>query len=569
MSTLGKMILATILEGTTARGHMAALAQATGVSRSPDWCRIDALPRRDWHLGAEQAARIATSVLRTDTGTMALWPEQGAALQDLATCGGLVAPLAVGRGKALISILAASVVACERPLLMVPASLREQTVAHVLPEMRRHWRIHENLQVAAYSELSQAKHATALEDYQPDLLILDECHYLAHPTTAARTKRVMRWLRAARAVLGRDCLVVALSGTIHRKSLTAWAHLAVAALGMGAPVPHKWHTTREWSEALDLDIPADRRTKPGALALWARDGESVEEAVGRRITETPGIVASGADQLGTSLVISELPVAVPDSVRAALRALDATWITPAGDYLIDSLSYYRTAREISLGYELHWIEPAPREWLEARKAWANEAREIIRAGKADTELTAARYAAARGSSTLAEWHRIKSRFVPRVAMHPIDRYITGVVAQWARESPGLIWVDSPWLGASLATDTGLPYYPAGDDRVLTARPETTGACIVSLAHSEGKNLQAYSANLVLAPMSSGKAWEQLLGRTHRHGQMADTVTCDVCLHTAPLRESLEAARREAAYVEHTLGARQKLCYATYTETTRP
>lgn len=81
------------------------------------------------------------------------------------------------------------------------------------------------------------------------------------------------------------------------------------------------------------------------------------------------------------------------------------------------------------------------------------------------------------------------------------------------------------------------------------------------AHGEGKNLQHWSKNLFVAPPSSGKTWEQVLGRTHRAGQQADEVVADVWLHAEELRASFIQARADARYIEATLGSRQKLCYA--------
>jgi hypothetical protein len=103
------------------------------------------------------------------------------------------------------------------------------------------------------------------------------------------------------------------------------------------------------------------------------------------------------------------------------------------------------------------------------------------------------------------------------------------------------------------------YFGAGDSSILTTDEPAIIASIA--AHSEGKNLERYSRNLVVAPMTSGKAWEQLLARTHRHGQQADEVVCEVFLHIPELRDSFEQARSDARYLEDTYGNRQKLNYA--------
>jgi hypothetical protein len=53
----------------------------------------------------------------------------------------------------------------------------------------------------------------------------------------------------------------------------------------------------------------------------------------------------------------------------------------------------------------------------------------------------------------------------------------------------------------------------------------------------------------------------MLARTHRHGQEADEVTCEMFMHIDELEKSFEQARRDARYLEDTYGNRQKLNYA--------
>jgi hypothetical protein len=53
----------------------------------------------------------------------------------------------------------------------------------------------------------------------------------------------------------------------------------------------------------------------------------------------------------------------------------------------------------------------------------------------------------------------------------------------------------------------------------------------------------------------------MLGRTHRHGQKAEVVTAEVYTQVEQLVASFRQALRDARYLEHTLGSRQKLLYA--------
>ena len=63
-------------------------------------------------------------------------------------------------------------------------------------------------------------------------------------------------------------------------------------------------------------------------------------------------------------------------------------------------------------------------------------------------------------------------------------------------------------------------------------------------------------------MTSGTAWEQLMGRKHRHGQLADEVRFQVYQHTDEFEGAFAQALQDAAYQQQTTGSRQKLLYAT-------
>jgi len=81
------------------------------------------------------------------------------------------------------------------------------------------------------------------------------------------------------------------------------------------------------------------------------------------------------------------------------------------------------------------------------------------------------------------------------------------------------------------------------------------------AHGTGKDLQGYANHLVTTPPASGVKWEQLLGRSHRPGQLADEVAFQVYAHTRETEGSFRNAVRDALYIEQTTGQKQKLNYA--------
>jgi hypothetical protein len=137
-------------------------------------------------------------------------------------------------------------------------------------------------------------------------------------------------------------------------------------------------------------------------------------------------------------------------------------------------------------------------------------------------------------------------------------YALQYAERWLRDEKGICWVEHTAFGKELAIMSGAHYYGAGDDGILDAE----GPIIASIrAHSTGKNLQRWSTNLVMAPMPSGDAWEQLLGRTHRAGQLADEVHVDVFVPIPELRECMEKALADCRYIEATLGTKPRLLYA--------
>ena len=109
-------------------------------------------------------------------------------------------------------------------------------------------------------------------------------------------------------------------------------------------------------------------------------------------------------------------------------------------------------------------------------------------------------------------------------------------------------------------EAGIPVYGAGH-----YPPEKGPTCAMSIrAHGVGKNLQhGWSNQLVVEPPSSGNVWEQLLGRTHRPGQQADTVRVTVYTHTPAFRDAVLKAKKDAHYIQDTTGSRQKLLYCVY------
>lgn len=554
-----------------------------GVARSSDFRRIEALPRRRWETDPTlaQATAEITEWLRLPGGEKPctdlcrcpreLWPNQAAALIETATVFGNFGPHGVGRGKALISLLAPVVLQAKRPVLFVPAQLRDQTLRKVIPMLRKHWRLHPNLRVVGYSELSIAKNKAMLFDLAPDVIVFDECHNVKNPQ-AARTKRVREYLKASP-----ETRVIALSGTITRRSIRDYWQILLWSLKPDlCPLPQQWREMSDWADALDEGVLPQDRKEPGALMRLCDDGEEARDGYRRRLIETPGVVATGASELGVSLRISEHPVRVPSLVADHMRRMRETWETPYGDAISEPVELWRHMRELACGFYYRWDPMPPAEWLDARKEWKKLARETLKHNRRglDSELLVARFFAQqakegrkdKATETWAAWHDVRDTFKPNTVAEWIDEFALHCATAWlqqslAEEGGGIAWIEHVAFGERLAEVAGAPYFGAGMD-ASAAILDFDGPFVASIAaHGEGKNLQRWSRNLFVAPPSSGKTWEQVLGRTHREGQEADEVTADVWLHADELRASFKQAIADARYIEQTTGARQKLLYA--------
>jgi len=524
------------------------------VSESPEFRRIEALPRRlDPPLGVERL----TLALRRPGGTQELRPIQAQALGEIHLLRGLLGLVRVGGGKTLISFLAPEMVDAKRPLLLVPAKLREKTIFD-FAELREHWGPSVEPKLQSYEKLGRANWADFLDRYQPDLIIADEAHRLKN-VRAAVTRRVGRYMTA-----NPGTIFVALSGTLTRRSIMDFAHIAEWCLGDGSPVPIQYADLIEWSGALD-EAP-ESRYRPGPLERFGEGPrlEEVREGVQRRIVETPGVVATSESPIDASLVISDWwEDYVPGrAVGTALADLEEKWETPDGIPLTSAADVWRNAREISLGFYYRWNPTPPAEWLEARRKWAALVRSILlRSRTLDSEAqVAARHC---DRSEYRNWMAVRSMYTPSIETVWIDETIVERAAKWAREEGGIVWTDLVAVGKKL-DQLGAPYYgELGKDKNQNIIERATAGISASIAaNTEGRNLQHYSKNLVLTPPTTGMAWEQLLGRTHRDGQKADEVSVEVFFGCQENVQAFYQAKSDAKYQQQITGSPQKLLEAT-------
>jgi hypothetical protein len=548
------------------------------VRRSPELDRILGLPRRHAAVSPQEIEALHAD-LCLPNGTRRLRPIQALALAEARRSNGLFGPIGVGAGKSDIALLLPVVMKAKVAVLLVPANLREKVFQQDYPLLVQHYRMPRLanakvlalgaecvLHVHSYNELSSANKHDLLEQIQPDLIICDEAHALRHPS-AARTRRFLNYFRAHR-----ETRLCVLSGTMTSKSIKDYAHLAWLSLKDNAPIPTKWTVLEEWAAALDS---GPVQAPPGALVEMCRDGEAVREGFQRRVVETPGVIATTDNAIGTSLVFSEQAIRAPPEVKAALKLMRETWTTPdEGEAFDDILTLHRYARQLAAGFYYKWVWPkgeplqVRNAWLDARKAWNREVANFLtyraKPGIDSPLLLAKACADGRVSSMNYErWVDLKDTAKPEVEAVWLDDYLVDDAVAWGKEDVGIVWYEHAALGVRIAEKGGFPLFGPGADGILKERGTRTIVASIK-AHGTGKNLQCYSRNLVTTAPTSGTVWEQLLGRTHRPGQQADEVTIDVYRHTIEMRAAMTKALRDARYQESTTGNRQKLLAATYT-----
>jgi hypothetical protein len=514
---------------------------------SPDFARIRDLVRRHPYDVTDRM----TEHLRTPTGAGRLFPLQALSLYEAGHEGGGFFPMQVGTGKTLLSLLLPRVLEAKRPVLIVPAKLIRKTEAE-RKVYAKDWRVVKNLRIFSYEMLGRVSAARELEMYQPDLLILDECHKVKNKH-AAVTRRVTRYLKEHP-----DVRVCAMSGTVMNRSLHDFAHIIAWTHKTKAPIPKEYEVLNEWAEALDDKVAAFSRRSPGVLMQWASgEGDDIDRArrgFHKRLVDTPAVVASAAtDTYGGSLYINGLEFQVNEATEANFRRLRGAWERPDGFALSMATEVWRVARELSLGLHYIWSPPAPDEWLAARRTWASFVRETLKHSRElDSELQVAN-AVLKGEidddGELEAWQAIRPSF--QVNSRPVwhDDSALKACEKWLEENNGIVWTEHRFFADELQRRTGLPYFGAGgvDSQGIEIEAFTGTSCIASVAaNGTGRNLQRFNRGLITSISGGAIAWEQLLGRMHREGQTADSVEFDFLFgcweHYDGIQKALETAR---------------------------
>jgi len=324
--------------------------------------RIINLPRRRIEDMPVDLIGQLTELLKTPNGKQTLRKLQALALHDMYIAGGAFCAVEVGGGKTLTSLLAAYVLEAQRPVLFQPAGLLRKTEGE-RKEYAEHWLVPNHIRLHSYEMLGRVQSAGFLDEYKPDLLIFDEVHKLKNKR-AAVTRRVVRYMREHP-----KTKVVALSGTIMRKSLLDFGHILRWCLKDNAPIPETENELEEWAAAIDEKVDELSRYEPGALLKLTPGGNTVEDArrgFRARLTETPGVVATvgEGERVDCSIYISHKKYNASPITDQHFSKLRSEWATPDGWTISQAVEVWKYAKELALGFHYVRVEKSKyQEWL--------------------------------------------------------------------------------------------------------------------------------------------------------------------------------------------------------------
>ena len=525
-----------------------------------------------------------TERFRRPGGTMMLRPIQSAALWHAEQCDGLLAPVGVGHGKTALSFLLPVAMQAKRPLLLIPAMMREQAIQDYA-RYSQHFVLAAPLTVRSYEELSSPTRSGMLRLLDPDLIVADEAHRLRH-TQSTRSRRMRRYFHDRP-----ETRFVALSGTMTSRSLKDYVHLARWALREKSPLPLTYMLLQAWCDLLE-EGGGERAT------AQKREGNSYyiaplcekfgvqnrREAFKRRLVTAPGVVATVSQGVDASLVLIERQVETPPTLEAIALKVEQTWQAPNGDELEDGLAKVRVMRQLACGFFYYWDwSPAPwfdqpdMEWLIARSAWHKAVRLTLQSKFAteslDSPMLLAR-ACSRGLDVPTKLKEAWEGWLPHRKKRPpptlatwVDDFLVQDVVKWveACEEPPIVWYTHRVFGLALAE--ALPeakHFADGPEAARDITNASNGPPIPiiasAIAHGHGRNLQSWGVQILANPIAGGAQLEQLVGRSHRAGQLRDEVTFTVYVQGA-FGDALVKAFTDAGYIEATTGQQQRLGYA--------
>jgi hypothetical protein len=539
------------------------------VQACPDFERVAALPRRDWveKVRSEGLVDLFTEFFAREGSPRRLFEIQACALEEAVECGGLITAAAVGAGKMTLNLLLPVVLAASKPILLVPASIEEQTDKEIRDLLQFWKRGNAPLaRIVTYQSLGVESGEYLLDGIKPDLIIADEVQFLRN-VGASVTRRVGRYIAKNPSV--KFC---AHTGSLTRKSLHDFAHLLIWALRERAPVPMEGRTIENWARALDHECGAP--LEPGALLDLPGDG-SAKEKFQKRLRETPGVLITTEQScdvpLTTRIQYAKEDTRIDDLFQMLDNREDDTFDVP------DARQKALLKQTLGMGFRYRWRDPAPKAWIRARRNWYAFCRERIEASQDEDRPLDCERAVARAYKDLdvtKEWKEIRGTFEPVTIPVWHSYSVIEEIELWLQNNtPGLVFVNFTAIGKELAARTGLHYYgekgQTEDGRKIALADPKKSAILSLPANRLGRNLQDWCRTLIVPPPTSSERLEQTIGRTHRNGQKQDEVFVTFLIGCSVHKEALNKAIAESEHVRDLQGHECKILLAPPPETELP
>lgn len=575
------------------------------VKDSPDYQRIKALPQRE--IDPEECkalAEVLTPILTTPRGKrlgVSLKPLQALAFHEMHLMRGAHLGLPVGEGKTLICMLAPHILDAKRAVLIVPASLKDKTYAEFV-EYSKDWQAPAlGARIISYHDLRADE--KLLDKIKPDLIILDEADSArAHDRSAAQilgnyigTCKICASLLKKPRACKHLPMVITMTGTSSRFSITDFSHFLIWTLKDNAPVPLDPKELTKWGFAIDElkagQFGMPKRWRPGVLvdladqkriakrqptrkwSKYANAGASDNDvmlaraAFQKRLRLTPGVIIVDGTACDKPLTINHLLPPEDPEIDEMFERFRGMGETPDGDVLTDTLAEYRFATEAGCGVFSVWDPPPPEKWMKRRKACFRFIRARIEEARHTSRPLYTEGRALkrfRHEEVVKRWLAIRKSFKP----NSVPRWVSGSVVyaarEWARNHVGLIFTRNVAVGRAIAEVCGLEYYGAKGKNAngqSIEKADPTKSAVLSIdANLRGRNLQGWHRMLVIGCPQAATQLEQLIGREHRYGQLRGVIV-DIMITSVDAEYAFEMAEREARFVLETQGQKQKILRA--------
>jgi hypothetical protein len=607
---------------------LASIGRYPKIERTEDWERITALPVRHVSRAWGEALSLEltpdlTTTLGKANGLALKWI-QAIALWEIYQGRGAYLGIPVGGGKTLISYLAAYILDCVRPFLVIPEALMTKTRTEFAAYTRQGWVTPlPPPTLLGMSQLRQEHNLTLLDRLRPDLVFIDEADILRNWQTSApmRLDRykagsipmreedgewfidVETW-SVTRNVLAetlgpiqewarcRGVPYVVATGTGMRWSVLDFAHLLNWSREHGSPVPLDSKELGRWANALDEQRAGSnkRRLRAGALLELAdTDVQGTEldrarAAFRTRMLTTPGVIIvdfeleerEGVD-CDQPLTLTLIAAPEDDAINDAFETFRLEWTLPDGQEIIDSLSFWRGELEMGAGFWGRWKYQPPEAWRTARRAYFALVKDEVKRTAYSMNPTDTAKAVAKAfpnHPVVKAWNEIKTTFTPEPEAEWISDSVVRWACDWAAAHPrgGLIWTSSVPVGEAIAAAAGINYYGAEGEAADGSNIEhVDDRCAVASinANTRGRNLQyRFHQGAVVGMPQSAEKLEQLFGRFHRSGQTRP-VTWDLLMTSGGTRYAFDVAQREAKGVLSVQAQKQKILRGRINDWTPP